>query len=336
MPAWRCESHRGLRPPPAPRADARPALADRAADRLLDRRGDLGRTRNGDSCRMSITADQEQTAVDAVPTQLFIGGEWRDATGGATLDVEDPSTGETIAAVADATPEDADGRARRRVRRAGRVGRAPAARARRDPAPRVRGDHRARRRARAGHDARDGQAARGVEGRDRLRVGVLPLVRRGGGADRGPLRDRAERRRAADHDAPARRPLLRDHAVELPDGDGHAQDRPGDRRRLHDGDQAGAADAAVDARAGRDPRGGRAARPACSTSSPRSPRATSRSRSSATRGCASSPSPARPRSAASSSSSPPRACCARRWSWAATRRSSSSPTPTSTPRSRAR
>jgi succinate-semialdehyde dehydrogenase/glutarate-semialdehyde dehydrogenase len=56
---------------------------------------------------MTITADKEKTVVDAVPTQLFIGGEWRDATGGATLDVEDPSTGESIAAVADATPEDA-------------------------------------------------------------------------------------------------------------------------------------------------------------------------------------------------------------------------------------
>ncbi len=50
---------------------------------------------------------QEKSAVDSVPTQLFIGGEWRDASGGATLDVEDPSTGEAIAAVADATPEDA-------------------------------------------------------------------------------------------------------------------------------------------------------------------------------------------------------------------------------------
>ena len=56
---------------------------------------------------MSITTEQEKSVVDAVPTQLFIGGEWRDATGGATLDVEDPSTGETVAAVADATPEDA-------------------------------------------------------------------------------------------------------------------------------------------------------------------------------------------------------------------------------------
>src|SRR6476620_7283086 len=54
-----------------------------------------------------MSATQERTAVDAVPTQLFIGGEWRDASGGATLDIEDPSTGETIASVADATPEDA-------------------------------------------------------------------------------------------------------------------------------------------------------------------------------------------------------------------------------------
>ena len=38
---------------------------------------------------------------------MFIGGEWRDASGGKTLDIEDPSTGETLTAVADATPEDA-------------------------------------------------------------------------------------------------------------------------------------------------------------------------------------------------------------------------------------
>ena len=54
-----------------------------------------------------MSATQEKTAVDSVPTQLFIGGEWRDASGGATLDVEDPSTGESIASVADATPDDA-------------------------------------------------------------------------------------------------------------------------------------------------------------------------------------------------------------------------------------
>src|SRR3954468_1546376 len=54
-----------------------------------------------------MSATQEQSAIDSVPTQLFIGGEWRAASGGATLDVEDPSTGETLASVADATPEDA-------------------------------------------------------------------------------------------------------------------------------------------------------------------------------------------------------------------------------------
>src|SRR3954447_4681735 len=55
----------------------------------------------------TITHNQERSALERVPTQLFVGGQWRDASGGATLAVEDPSTGETIASVADATPEDA-------------------------------------------------------------------------------------------------------------------------------------------------------------------------------------------------------------------------------------
>jgi succinate-semialdehyde dehydrogenase/glutarate-semialdehyde dehydrogenase len=50
---------------------------------------------------------REQAVLDRVPTQLYIGGKWRDATGGGTLPVEDPSTGETIAQVPDATVEDA-------------------------------------------------------------------------------------------------------------------------------------------------------------------------------------------------------------------------------------
>src|SRR3954467_1824625 len=54
-----------------------------------------------------MTATQERTAVDAVPTQLYIGGEWRDASGGDTLDVEDPAAGEASASIADATPDDA-------------------------------------------------------------------------------------------------------------------------------------------------------------------------------------------------------------------------------------
>ena len=55
---------------------------------------------------MALTGD-EQAAVDAAPKQLLIGGEWRDASGGETLAVEDPATGEAFCDVADATPADA-------------------------------------------------------------------------------------------------------------------------------------------------------------------------------------------------------------------------------------
>jgi succinate-semialdehyde dehydrogenase/glutarate-semialdehyde dehydrogenase len=55
------------------------------------------------------TASAEQAVLDGVKTQLFIGGEWRDAGEGGTIPVEDPATGETIAEVADATVEDAKG-----------------------------------------------------------------------------------------------------------------------------------------------------------------------------------------------------------------------------------
>jgi succinate-semialdehyde dehydrogenase / glutarate-semialdehyde dehydrogenase len=55
---------------------------------------------------MSITTS-EQSVVDGVNKQLYIGGEWRDASGGDTLAVEDPSTEEALCEVADATPEDA-------------------------------------------------------------------------------------------------------------------------------------------------------------------------------------------------------------------------------------
>jgi succinate-semialdehyde dehydrogenase/glutarate-semialdehyde dehydrogenase len=49
----------------------------------------------------------EQSVVEEVEKRLYVGGEWRDASGGATLPVEDPATGETLCEVADATPEDA-------------------------------------------------------------------------------------------------------------------------------------------------------------------------------------------------------------------------------------
>jgi succinate-semialdehyde dehydrogenase/glutarate-semialdehyde dehydrogenase len=52
-------------------------------------------------------ATREQEVVEAVEKRLYIGGEWRDASGGGTLVVEDPSTGEALCEVADGTPDDA-------------------------------------------------------------------------------------------------------------------------------------------------------------------------------------------------------------------------------------
>ncbi len=54
-----------------------------------------------------MSSEREQSVVSAVPKQLFIGGQWRDASGGRTLDVEDPATGEVLCGVADATADDA-------------------------------------------------------------------------------------------------------------------------------------------------------------------------------------------------------------------------------------
>jgi succinate-semialdehyde dehydrogenase / glutarate-semialdehyde dehydrogenase len=54
------------------------------------------------------TPTAEQVVIDRVPKQLFIDGAWVDAEDGATFDVLDPSTGEVLCAVADASP--ADGR----------------------------------------------------------------------------------------------------------------------------------------------------------------------------------------------------------------------------------
>ncbi len=54
----------------------------------------------------TITAPAEQRIVDEVPKQLYIAGEWRDGAKG-TLSVEDPSTGESLCEVADASTDDA-------------------------------------------------------------------------------------------------------------------------------------------------------------------------------------------------------------------------------------
>jgi succinate-semialdehyde dehydrogenase/glutarate-semialdehyde dehydrogenase len=54
----------------------------------------------------TTTSTREQQVIESVPKQLYIGGEWRGG-GEGTVAVEDPSTGETLCAVADASVEDA-------------------------------------------------------------------------------------------------------------------------------------------------------------------------------------------------------------------------------------
>src|SRR3954464_1283404 len=49
----------------------------------------------------------EQAVVEAVPKQLYIGGEWRDGAADGAIEVEDPATQEGIASVADASADDA-------------------------------------------------------------------------------------------------------------------------------------------------------------------------------------------------------------------------------------
>ncbi len=80
----------------------------------------------------------EQQVVDAVPKQLYIGGQWRDGSGGGTIDVEDPATGQTLCAVADGTPEDAEAALAAADGGPGRVGGHAAERAQPDPPGRVR------------------------------------------------------------------------------------------------------------------------------------------------------------------------------------------------------
>jgi len=71
-------------------------------------RGPIADPQGGYSRPMSaITPTQEQQVVERVPKGLYVGGEWREATAAATLPVEDPSTGEALCEVADATPADA-------------------------------------------------------------------------------------------------------------------------------------------------------------------------------------------------------------------------------------
>src|SRR5688500_13032643 len=55
---------------------------------------------------VTTTAEAERDLLDRVPTGLHVDGAWTPASDGSTFAVVDPSTGEVIAHVADATAED--------------------------------------------------------------------------------------------------------------------------------------------------------------------------------------------------------------------------------------
>ncbi len=206
----------------------------------------------------------EQKVLDAVPKQLLIGGEWRDASEGKTLAVEDPSTGETLCEVADGTPDDANGGARRRRRAC-----APSGPPRR---PNERGEilwrafetlnERADELAllmtlEMGKPVAESKAEivyaaeffRWFSG-EALRIdGQYKVAGNGAGrmlVMRQPIG-----------------PSLMITPWNFPMAMGTRKIGPAHRGGLHDGREAGAADAAVDARAGEDPRGGRPAGRAC-------------------------------------------------------------------------
>src|SRR5215470_3535435 len=54
----------------------------------------------------TITVDRESAIIEAVPKQLYIAGSWQDGSQG-TFVIEDPSTGDALCEVADATADDA-------------------------------------------------------------------------------------------------------------------------------------------------------------------------------------------------------------------------------------
>ena len=172
------------------------------------------------------TTEQERNVVSAVPTGLFIDGEWREAGGGRTHRRRGPvDRGDNLADVADANVADGKAALDAAVAAQGDWAATP---------PRDRGEILRRAFELMTERADDlallmtlemGKPLAESQGRDRVRGGVLPLVLRGGGAHRRALVDRAERRHPAAHDEAAGRAVPVHHAVELPARDGHPQDR---------------------------------------------------------------------------------------------------------------
>ncbi len=202
-----------------------------------------------------MNAVTESSVVEAVTKQLFIGGKWTPASNGATFAVHDPATGQVLCEVADASPEDGKAALDAAVSAQAEWAAHP---------PRERGE--ILRRAYEALLARQeelallmtlemGKPLAESRGEVVVRGGVLPLVRRGGRADRRRLRRGTERRRPGPRHQTTRGSVTAHHPVELPDGDGNPQDRSGRGRGLHHGRQARRTDTAVHVGVGADPRG---------------------------------------------------------------------------------
>ena len=194
-----------------------------------------------------MSEHDESKVVEAVHKRLFIGGKWLDATDGRTFDVVDPATGKTLCAVADASPDD------------GRAALDAAVAAQPDfaaMAPRDRADILTRA-FELLHERIDdlallmtlemGKPLAEARGEIAYAAEFFRHFAERGRPDRRRLSDGARRRGALPGGPSTRRPVSADHAVELPDGDGHPQAGAGHRRRMHQRDQAGPPDPAVDA-----------------------------------------------------------------------------------------
>ena len=194
-----------------------------------------------------------------VPTDLWIGGKWRKSSDGGRFDVIDPATESKVASVASATVEDAkaavdaasaafEGWAARKPRERGEILRKAFDLIMRD----------AERLAKL-ITIENGKALVGLARRGRLRGRVLPLERRGGGAQPRLVVARAGVGRPH-HGAPqAGRHRGAGDAVEFPRRDGDPQDWPGAGGRLPGRAQAGFRHAAHHAGADADPGRGRRA-----------------------------------------------------------------------------
>ena len=172
----------------------------------------FGRNRRVVGWRHEWTRPPSTTLLAPEHRDLFIGGTWREADDGRRFDVVDPADGSVLTTVADASPDEAVEALDAAVAAQADWAATAAARARRGPAPGLAAAPGPRRRRRAADEPRDGQAGRRGEGRGGLRLGVLPLVRRGGGAHPRPLDAQPGRRLAAADDQEARRAVPVHHA----------------------------------------------------------------------------------------------------------------------------